>query len=103
MYNSQGYDIKNCTTKKTFGSKWQGVLGFMSKQNLDIEEEENKVITRKKQTLRQTLLQFNDNGITLICPHIFENALYLKYSETDDNFNRELRKVAAQTYNMKKC
>ena len=100
--SSQGYDINElATTKKTFGSKWQESSWIYEvSRKLDIDEEvtmNNKVITRKKaDPSDRHYLQFADNGITLICPHIFENALYLTYGETDEYFNRELRKVSAQ-------
>ena len=99
---AEGYDINELsTTKKTFGSKWQESSWIYEvSRKLDIDEEvtmNNKLVTRKKADPNDRhYLQYNDNGITLICPHIFENALYLKYSETDEYFNRELRKVSAQ-------
>ena len=58
---------------------------------------DGKEITRKKRDENDRhYLQYADNGITIICPNIFTNALYLEYYERDEYFNNELRKINFQ-------
>ena len=98
----EGYDIEAlASTKKAFSTKWQGSSWMYEiSRKTDIEEEVKQggtIITRFKANPEDRhYLQYNDNGITLICPNIFDNAFYLKYGEVDEYFNRELRKVSAQ-------
>ena len=87
--------------KKSFGSKWvEGDWIYEISRKLDEEEDvmiDGKEITRKKRDENDRhYLQYADNGITVICPNIFTNALYLEYYERDEYFNNELRKINFQ-------
>ena len=87
--------------KKSFGSKWvEGDWIYEISRKLDEEEDvmiDGKEITRKKRDENDRhYLQYADNGITIICPNIFTNALYLEYYERDEYFNNELRKINFQ-------
>ena len=98
----QGYNPADFhKNKKSFGSKWvEGDWIYEISRKTDEEEEvmiDGKEITRlKRDENDRHYLQYNDNGITIICPNIFTNALYLEYYERDEYFNNELRKINFQ-------
>ena len=98
----QGYNPADFhKNKKSFGSKWvEGDWIYEISRKLDEEETvmlDGREITRKKRNENDRhYLQYADNGITVICPNIFTNALYLHYHERDPYFNDELRKLDFQ-------
>ena len=98
----QGYNPADFhKNKKSFGSKWvEGDWIYEISRKTDEEEEvmiDGKEITRKVRDINDRhYLQYADNGITVICPNIFTNALYLNYYERDEYFNGELRKIQFQ-------
>jgi len=98
----QGYNPADFhKNKKSFGSKWvEGDWIYEISRKLDEEEEvmiDGREITRFKRDINDRhYLQYADNGITVICPNIFTNALYLNYYERDEYFNGELRKIQFQ-------
>lgn len=99
---SQGYRLEDLhPNKKSFGYKWsEGDWIWEVSQKTDEDEVvmvSGKEITRKKRLDTDThYLQYIDNGIEIIAPHIFSNALYKTYEERDPYFNNELRKVELQ-------
>ena len=101
-YIEQGYNPNEiASTKKSFGYKWsEGSWIYEISRKIDEEETiliNNKQVTRKKVNPDDRhYFQYQDNGIEVILPNIFENALYLEYYERDEYFNRELRKVSGQ-------
>lgn len=87
--------------KKAFGYKWSAGSWIWEVSRKSNEDEEvtinGKVVTRKKAVEGDThYIQYQDNKIEVICPNIYENALYKEYHERDEYFNRELRKVGLQ-------
>ena len=98
----QGYNPADFhKNKKSFGSKWvEGDWIYEISRKTEEEEEvmiDGKEITRlKRDENDRHYLQYADNGITIICPNIFTNALYLEYYERDEYFNNELRKINFQ-------
>jgi len=98
----QGYNPADFhKNKKSFGSKWvEGDWIYEISRKTNEEEEvmiDGREITRlKRDTNDRHYLQYADNGITVICPNIFTNALYLDYWERDEYFNGELRKIQFQ-------
>ena len=105
---SKGYNPNDFTSnKKSFGYKWGQGSWIWEVSRKSSEEEtvtiEGKEVTRlKKLDIDSHYLNYTDNGIELICPHIFVNALYMRYQQRDDYFNRELRKVSLQHAEYKK-
>ena len=104
----QGYNPDDFhPNKKSFGYKWsEGSWVWEVSRKSD---EEETVMINGKETTRlkrddsdRHYLQYSDNGITVICPNIFTNALYMQYHQRDEYFNRELRKVGMQHSSYKK-
>lgn len=99
---AQGYSLDDLhPNKKSFGHKWsEGDWIWEVSQKTDEDETamvNGKEITRKKRLETDThYLQYVDNGIEIIAPNIFTNALYRSYEERDPYFNNELRKVELQ-------
>jgi hypothetical protein len=98
----QGYNPNDFhPNKKSFGYKWSEGSWIWEVSRKSDEEEvvsiNGREVTRLKAAEGDThYLQYIDNGITIICPNIFMNALYMSYPERDEYFNRELRKVDLQ-------
>lgn len=103
-----GYNPNDfATNKKSFGYKWGQGSWIWEVSRKSGEEEtvtiEGKEVTRlKKLDIDSHYLNYADNDIEVICPHIFVNALYMRYQQRDDYFNRELRKVSLQNAEYKK-
>jgi hypothetical protein len=99
---AQGYSLDDLhPNKKSFGYKWsEGDWIWEVSQKTDEDEAvmfNGKEITRKKRLETDThYLQYVDNGIEIIAPNLFTNALYMSYEERDPYFNNELRKVGLQ-------
>jgi len=99
---AQGYSLDDLhPNKKSFGHKWsEGDWIWEVSQKTDEDEEvmvNGKEITRKKRLETDThYLQYVDNGIEIIAPNVFSNALYKSYEERDEYFNNQLRKVELQ-------
>jgi hypothetical protein len=99
---AQGYSLDDLhPNKKSFGHKWsEGDWIWEVSQKTDEDEEvmvNGKEITRKKRLETDThYLQYVDNGIEIIAPNVFSNALYKPYDERDEYFNNQLRKVELQ-------
>lgn len=104
----QGYNPNDFhPNKKSFGYKWSEGSWIWEVSRKSDEEEvvtiNGRDITRNKRVENDThYLQYIDNKITIICPNIFANALYMSYPERDEYFNRELRKVDLQHQSYKK-
>jgi hypothetical protein len=98
----QGYSLEDLhPNKKSFGHKWsEGDWIWEVSQKTDEDEivmVNGKEITRKARLETDThYLQYVDNGIEIIAPNLFTNALYMSYEERDPYFNNELRKVGLQ-------
>jgi len=101
-YLEQGYSLDDLhPNKKSFGYKWsEGDWIWEVSQKTDEDENvmvNGKEITRKKRLENDThYLQYVDNGIEVIAPNVFSNALYKSYDERDEYFNNQLRKVELQ-------
>ena len=99
---AQGYSLDDLhPNKKSFGYKWgEGDWIWEVSQKTDEDEEvmvNGSEITRKKRLETDThYLQYVDNGIEVIAPNVFTNALYKSYEERDEYFNNQLRKVELQ-------
>jgi hypothetical protein len=100
----QGYSLEDLhPNKKSFGHKWsEGDWIWEVSQKTDEDEivmVNGKEITRKARLETDThYLQYVDNGIEIIAPNLFTNALYMSYEERDPYFNNELRKVGLQHF-----
>ena len=99
---AQGYSLDDLhPNKKSFGYKWsEGDWIWEVSQKTDEDETvmvNGKELTRKKRLDTDThYLQYVDNGIEIIAPNVFSNALYKSYEERDEYFNNQLRKVELQ-------
>ena len=99
---ADGYNPEDFTPNKSaFGTKWK-MGSWIYEVSKKSDEDETvmvngeEVTRKKKDETDNHYLQYTDNGITIIAPHIFENALYMEYDERDEFFNRELRKLELQ-------
>jgi len=105
---AQGYNLDDLhPNKKSFGYKWsEGDWIYEISQKTDEEEtvmvNGNEITRKKRLDTDRHYLQYLDNGIEVIAPNLFENALYKSYSERDPYFNNELRKVELQGITYKK-
>jgi len=101
-YMAMGYNPSDFhPNKKSFGYKWSEGSWIWEVSKKTDEEETITVGGREVTRLKRDgsdihYLQYTDNGVTVICPNIFTNALYMSYVERDEYFNRELRKVELQ-------
>ena len=91
----QGYSLEDLhPNKKSFGHKWsEGDWIWEVSQKTDEDEivmVNGKEVSRKARLETDThYLQYVDNGIEIIAPNIFTNALYMSYEERDPYFNNE--------------
>jgi len=105
---AQGYNPELFTPNKSaFGTKWK-MGSWIYEVSKKSDEDETvmvngeEVTRKKKEETDNHYLQYTDNGISIIAPHLFENALYKEYDERDEFFNRELRKLELQNLSYNK-